>query len=193
MNLSRLNCFDVADMSRTLTDVRIKINNIQHLEIGDKIGFNDEGVLIIHKASFTQPFVRWFSGECRGTALETLRKYMDDLNLFLKMMLISRVSLMTNQHYIMLWSQCVALLKQLCRGIEALLITYRTDSVYCDQLEPYKETFNMFLAKFEKLEKDFVDIRETYSPGLSHESLPPMPPSPMTTLSRNSPARNLRI
>jgi|1048.fasta_scaffold88129_2 hypothetical protein len=154
MKLSGMNCFDIADMNRTLTTFRIKIDTMKELQIGDKIAFDERGVMIIHRASIMQPISRWLAGESRGLASETLRKYMDDLNLFLKMMLVSRVTLFTNRDYIALWSQCCCLLKNVCHGLEMLLITYKYDSVYCDKLEPYQRTYRTLLREFEGLDID---------------------------------------
>lgn len=141
--------FDLTDMARTLTNLRIKIDDMRRLEVGDKIAFNSEGVMVIHKASYTQPIIRWLSGESRGLASEVLMKHLDEFCIFLKMMLVSRPAMFSGRDYIALWEQCLAVLKTIIHGLGTLLITYKNDSVYCDKLEPYKHQFSLLLREFD--------------------------------------------
>lgn len=141
--------FDLTDMTRTLTNLRIKIDDMRRLEVGDKIAFTTEGVMVIHKASYTQPIIRWLSRESRGLASEVLIKHLDDFGVFLKMMLVSRPAMFSGRDYIALWEQCLALLKNILHGLSTLLITYKNDSVYCDKLEPYKQQFGLLLREFD--------------------------------------------
>lgn len=141
--------FDLTDMTRTLTNLRIKIDDMRRLEVGDKIAFNSEGIMVIHKASYTQPIIRWLSGESRGLASEVLIKHLDDFGVFLKMMLVSRPTMYGNKDYTSLWEQCFAMLKNILHGLSTLLITYKNDSVYCDKLEPYKQQFGLLLREFD--------------------------------------------
>ena len=141
--------FDLTDMARTLTNLRIKIDDMRRLEVGDKIAFNAEGVIVIHKASYTQPIIRWLSGESRGLASEVLMKHLDEFCIFLKMMLVSRPTMYSNKDYISLWEQSYAVLKNTINGLDKLLVTYKHDSVYCDKLEPHKKCLNSLLGSFE--------------------------------------------
>lgn len=152
---SRTIRYDLMDMNRILTGFRIRMDKLKDLNVGDKITFSNKESLIIHSSSLTQSLIRWFSGDSRGIALETLRYLMDDLIMFLKMMLMCSWDEETakNKDFHLLWFQSCCFIKNIIHGLEMLLITYKDDSVYCDKLEPYKSTFQIMLEQFNLFEE----------------------------------------
>lgn len=145
---------DTASMWKTLERFKEKLQNIDTIEVGDKIYFDQNGYLQVNKAGIRQSFVRWYNSFNR---LDTIDRLLDTISELFKFNdMLQFYSQKYNNYYMLFINICYKLLDlfiSVQRGLVCIMKTYEDDVTVSMMLNRLFNKVDREINKLENLPK----------------------------------------
>ena len=84
MNFSRKHQYDYSNMIKTFESFREYFTALRSLQVGDKIGYDENNNLYIDRSGYRQGIIRWYYKQSRTGAIDKLKSKIDEYILFIR-------------------------------------------------------------------------------------------------------------
>jgi len=154
--------FDIMDMNKHFNIFKKKLDILTKLEIGDKIGFDNNNDMYINHKSFFQPLIRSYYAQNRKNTIQHLNTIIKEYNIFLEMVYNSIKTkdictlLITKTNYIKLYKKTILLNNNIIIGLRKLVKTYENHNEICNCIE--------------QIIKDLVDYKKKIDLAIYYQS-----------------------
>ena len=130
MDLYKCYDIDVEDLQNTFSNFKLKLHNLENINEGDKIYFDDSNVIQITPSGYLQCATRWYNSYNRHEIFTLLHnlineyfQFCDMLSYYKKHIYLNKVDYLFNKTY----NDVYSYLSKIIIGIEKLKNTYYDD------------------------------------------------------------------
>lgn len=138
---------DLKSIDTNFKSFKHKLENLQNVNVNDKIGFDDDDKLYIDRSNALQPLIRWFYKQNRETSLAKLCDILGEYKKLLKLINISLYKVNEDNDELRILSNDIKGFNlKLIVGLDNLKETYKYDEAYKKKISDVQH----ILTNFEK-------------------------------------------
>lgn len=148
MNLHKYYDIDIEDLQNTFSDFKHRLRNLEYVNEGDKIYFDDKNVIQITPSGYFQCATRWYNSYNRHEIFLLLHnlineyfQFCDMLSYYKKHIYLNKIDYLFNRIY----NEAYNYLSKLIVGIETLKDTYYDDESI---KRKFKDLISLITNKF---------------------------------------------